>query len=130
MFALSVFLINFTYKVVLCILRRINKAKDNSKDRLYAFWAGFLSGLWLLIYDNPRWNSLLMHFMCSTTLEIGINWYFQDAYSHPDGFQAPHENAETDYKSKNKFVLILFVLGLVSNNIGAMDPERMAESLK
>ena len=76
MFALTAFLINFTYKIVLCFLRRLNKAKDNSKDRIYAFVAGFFSGLWLLIYDGPRWNAFLMHFFCGLVLDNLINQKF------------------------------------------------------
>eukprot|EP00484_Ammonia_sp_Unknown_P023723 CAMPEP_0197032702 /NCGR_PEP_ID=MMETSP1384-20130603/11311_1 /TAXON_ID=29189 /ORGANISM="Ammonia sp." /LENGTH=235 /DNA_ID=CAMNT_0042462399 /DNA_START=11 /DNA_END=714 /DNA_ORIENTATION=+ len=50
LFGIFVGLMSFTYKVILCALRRIRK-----KDPIYhKTIAGFLSGLWILIDDKTR----------------------------------------------------------------------------
>eukprot|EP00484_Ammonia_sp_Unknown_P027882 CAMPEP_0197047628 /NCGR_PEP_ID=MMETSP1384-20130603/23100_1 /TAXON_ID=29189 /ORGANISM="Ammonia sp." /LENGTH=382 /DNA_ID=CAMNT_0042479587 /DNA_START=114 /DNA_END=1262 /DNA_ORIENTATION=- len=57
LFGFFVGLMSFTYKVILCALRRIRK-----KDPIYhKTIAGFLSGLWILIDDKTRRQQIALY---------------------------------------------------------------------
>ena len=70
-FALVWALINGTYKLLLCLLRR-HLAASSNPDRLAAPIAGFVSGLWLFL-DRARRRQLIIVLAMSRAVEILVN---------------------------------------------------------
>jgi hypothetical protein len=112
-FAMAFGLINFTYKAILCLYRRMDKTSD--ADKIGAPLAGFISSLWLLLDPADSRRKLLSAFIFSRLVDILLNIKYQNSYHSPK--DAEHNETGRDNTIKHCILMIQFQVALVMNMV-------------